>query len=355
MGELVKQNTGIGKWLDRIDATRSELIASAKSGNRVAAAFAMADARVELIESLKDQAIRAKLLRMTDPEIAMVELANNPNDEDRIRICAIGILSGFTPGDEQFAIFGGGFDKRANKPKPGKLYIKERGFRTLFSHLGIVPEVRTGHPTWGSYGGGDKKLWSVTGTAECSYAGENYTVEFAGESAVRIEGYDSDNTAGIAAKCRRRLLQALWVKVSPILTQDQAYDSDDEPDTVPVETPARIDAKPVNTEPSKQEHEPKQEQQIVIVSRDEMEAMTSQHKLAGVAVVESLADDKNNAAKYGALWDAIGNAKTATNLKAEGKSIKDAGDYFTDVQLDPLRQWYTFRMNQITGKIQVAK
>jgi len=234
MGELIKANTGIGQWLDKIDGTRNELIASAKSGNRVAAAFAMADARVELIESLKSENIRAKLLRMTDPEIAMVELANNPNDEDRIRICAIGILSGFTPGDEQFAIFGGGFDKRANKPKPGKLYIKERGFRTLFSHLGIVPEVRTGHPTWGSYGGGERKLWSVTGTAECIYAGENYAVEFTGESSVRIEGYDSDNTAGIAAKCRRRLLQALWVKVSPILTQDQAYDSDDEPDTVPV-------------------------------------------------------------------------------------------------------------------------
>lgn len=249
MGELIKQTGHLGQWLDKIDATRNDLIASAKSGNRVAAAFAMADARVELIESLKDQAIRAKLLRMTDPEIAMVELANNPNDEDRIRICAIGILSGFTPGDEQFAIFGGGFDKRANKPKPGKLYIKERGFRTLFGHLGIVPEVRTGHPTWGAYGGGDKKLWSVTGSAECSYNGENYAVEFTGESSVRIDGYDSDNTAGIAAKCRRRLLQALWTKVSPILTQDQAYDSEDELDTLPVETTtARIDAKPIQTE-----------------------------------------------------------------------------------------------------------
>jgi len=231
MGELVKTNI-IGQWLDKIDATRNELILSATSGNRVAAAFAMADARVELIESLKNENVRAKLLRMTDAEIAMVELANNPTDEDRIRICAIGILSGFTPGDEQFAIFGGGFDKRANKPKPGKLYVKERGFRTLFSHLGIVPEVRTGYPTWGAYGGGDKKLWSVTGTADCSYNGENYAVEFTGESSVRIEGYDTDNTAGIAAKCRRRLLQALWTKVSPILTQDQV--DDDEQDSVPV-------------------------------------------------------------------------------------------------------------------------
>ena len=231
MGGLTTKN-GIGQWLDRIDATRNELITSAKSGNRVAAAFAMADARCDLIDSLKDEAIRAKLLRMTDPEIAMVELANNPTDEDRIRICAIGILSGFTPGDEQFAVFGGGFDKRANKPKPGKLYVKERGFRTLFSHLGIVPECTTGHPEWLEYGGAGKKMWAVTGRASCTYQGEEYAVEFTKNSAVMIEGYDYDNTAGIAAKARRRLLQALWVKVSPILSTDQ-YDDDDQ-DTVPL-------------------------------------------------------------------------------------------------------------------------
>ena len=89
----------------------------------------------------------------------------------------------------------------------------------------------------------------------------------------------------------------------------------------------------------------KQALEIVTVSKDEMEAMTSQHKLAGVAVVNSLEDDTINAKKYGDLWDSVGNAKTATNLKAEGKAIKDAGDHFTDSQLEPLRQWYTFRMN----------
>lgn len=225
MGELITQTTGIGKWLDKIDSTRNELITSAKSGNRVAAAFAMADARVELIESLKDEMIRAKLLRMTDPEIAMVELANNPSQEDRIRVCAIAILSGFTPGDDQFAVFGGG--KQA-----GKLYVKERGFRTLFSHLGIVPEVRTSHPEFMPLGTGGKKIWRVGGTALCSYQGKDYAVDFSGDELLGIPGYDTDNVAGIAAKARRRLLQALWVKVSPILTQDQG--DDDDQDTVPV-------------------------------------------------------------------------------------------------------------------------
>lgn len=353
MGELITKNGSIGQWLDRIDATRNTLIASAKSGNRVAAAFAMADARAELIESLKDHAIRAKLLRMTDPEIAMVELANNPNDEDRIRICAIGILSGFTPGDEQFSIFGGGFDKRANKPKPGKLYIKERGFRTLFSHLGIVPEVRNGHPTWGSYGGGEKKLWSVTGTAECSYAGENYAVEFAGESSVRIEGYDSDNTAGIAAKCRRRLLQALWVKVSPILTQDQAYDSDDEPDTVPVtEQTAQIEVTetPIKKEDTDTRHtgneQPKETKPF-----KQHRSISEFDTLRQVTASEFQEYDDSKAGAFNGLWEAFTNVKNVTALKAAAKDATGAKDLFGDAAAELLGEWYLFRLAQLKGEL----
>lgn len=230
MGELTKKSN-ISLWLDRIDATRSELILSAKSGNRVAAAFAMADARCELIESLSDETIRAKLLRMTSPEAAMVELVNKPTDEDRIRVCAIGILSGFTPGDEQFSVFGSGFDKQAGTARPGKLYVKERGFRTLFSHLGIVPEVHTGHPEFLPFGSAGKKAWMVSGKASCTYIGKEYVVEQSGEHAIGIPGYESDNVAGIAAKARRRLLQSLWVMVSPILSTDQY---DDDQDAIPL-------------------------------------------------------------------------------------------------------------------------
>ena len=163
----------------------------------------------------------------------MVELANNPSHEDRIRVCAIAILSGFTPGDDQFAVFGGG--KQA-----GKLYVKERGFRTLFSHLGVVPEVRTSHPEFMPLGTGGKKIWRVGGSASCQYQGKEYSIDWSGDNAIGIPGYDTDNVAGIAAKARRRLLQALWVMVSPILTSDQV--EDDDPDTVPVTQTARIEA-----------------------------------------------------------------------------------------------------------------
>jgi hypothetical protein len=183
----------------------------------------MAEARIQLIESLTDENIKARLLRMTDPRINMVELANNPTDEDRIRVCAIAILSGFCPGDDQFAVFGG--------KGGGKLYTKEAGFRTLFAHLGIVPEVSVGHPEFVPLGESGKKIWRVEGRASCSYGGKEYAVEFAGAMALGLPGYESDNVAGITAKGRRQLLKALWTKVSPILNDDHADDVEMIPQT----------------------------------------------------------------------------------------------------------------------------
>jgi hypothetical protein len=229
MGELTTQNQSpVSAWLDRIDTTRNELINAARNGSRVNAAFAMAEARVALIESLKDEQIRARLLRITDPTIHMVELANNPTDEDRIRVCAIAILSGFCPGDDQFAIFGG--------KTGGKLYTKEAGFRTLFAHLGIVPELSVGHPEFVPLGNSGKKIWRVSGKASCEYGGKTYAVEFAGPSSLGLPGYESDNVAGITAKARRQILKSLWAKVSPILNDDHA----DEPEIVATAEPVAI-------------------------------------------------------------------------------------------------------------------
>lgn len=214
------------------------------------AAFAQADARADLLESLKNEAIAAKLLRITSPELNMVELANNPTDEDRVRIAAIALLNGFVPGDDQYAIFGGGYD-RDRKPKPGKLYVKEAGYRTLFAHLGIVPIIEVSHPEFADLGTKDskgqaKKIWLVRGCAECLYRGQGYEVTFGENNPIGLPGYESDNVAGIAAKARRRMLQALWQRVSPILNADEVSD-DDTGETAPQDAPARLpepEAKP---------------------------------------------------------------------------------------------------------------
>lgn len=214
------------------------------------AAFAQADARAELIESIKNEAIAAKLLRITSPEIGLVELANNPTDDDRVRIAAIALLNGFVPGDDQYAIFGGGRD-RNNQAKPGKLYIKENGFRKLFSHLGIVPQVEVGHPEFSALGTNDakgqpKKIWQVIGRAFCTYRGQQYSVAFSKSNPIGLPGYESDNVAGIAAKARRRMLQALWQLVSPVLQVEPIDDDGNELSEV-VE-PVRIESQPTQPE-----------------------------------------------------------------------------------------------------------
>jgi hypothetical protein len=257
MGELITKTSSLDEWIQRIDNSRSQLIKAAESGNRVLAAFAQADARADLLESLKNEAIAAKLLRITAPDIGLVELANNPTDEDRIRIAGIALLNGFVPGDDQYAIFGAGRD-RDGRSKPGKLYIKENGFRKLFSHLGIVPQVEIGHPEFADLGtkdskGQPKKIWQVAGKAFCKYNGQEYCVTFSKVNPIGLPGYESDNVAGIAAKARRRMLQSLWQVVSPVL-QVEPID-DDGNDLSEVVEPMRIESQSAARQITERERE----------------------------------------------------------------------------------------------------
>lgn len=314
MGELTKTNT-VADWLTRIDASRNELIEAAKNGSRINAAFAMAEARVQLIESLTDENIKARLLRMTDPRINMVELANNPTDEDRIRVCAIAILSGFCPGDDQFAVFGG--------KGGGKLYTKEAGYRTLFAHLGIVPEVSVGHPEFVPLGTTGKKIWRVEGKASCTYGGKEYTVSFAGAMALGLPGYESDNVAGITAKARRQILKALWTKVSPILNDDHA----DEVEVMPQAEVALIDAKPAAAEPTQEK----------------------QHEGSLVRIRQILAEQPDKLVFVESVWNSIATARSLEKLKESGDELaavkKDVG---TQV-LSLIRPFYEARLVELKG------
>ena len=315
MGELTKTNT-VADWLTRIDASRNELIEAAKNGSRINAAFAMAEARVQLIESLTDENIKARLLRMTDPRINMVELANNPTDEDRIRVCAIAILSGFCPGDDQFAVFGG--------KGGGKLYTKEAGYRTLFAHLGIVPEVSVGHPEFVPLGKSGKKIWRVEGKASCTYGGKEYAVEFSGAMALGLPGYESDNVAGITAKGRRQLLKALWTKVSPILNDDHA----DEVEVMPQVEVAVIEEKPpAVSEPSETEkHEP---------------SLTRIRKI--------LSDNPDQLTFVESVWNEIAAAKTQERLEEAGKELAAMKASVSQQVLSLVRPYYQARQVELKG------
>jgi hypothetical protein len=321
MGTITTTTNTVSDWLTRIDASRNELIDAAKNGSRISAAFAMAEARVQLIESLTDEHIKARLLRMTDPRINMVELANNPTDEDRIRVCAIAILSGFCPGDDQFAVFGG--------KGGGKLYTKEAGFRTLFAHLGIVPEVSVGHPEFVPLGKSGKKIWRVEGKASCSYGGKEYAVEFAGAMALGLPGYESDNVAGITAKGRRQLLKALWTKVSPILNDDQADEVEVIAQTMLIDEPqqAVVVSVPVEPEPSETEkHEP---------------------SLAHIRKI--LADNPDQLTFVESVWNEIAAAKTHEKLEEAGKELAAMKASVSQQVLSLVRPFYQSRQAELKG------
>ena len=321
MGELTKTNT-VSDWLTRIDASRNELIDAAKNGSRINAAFAMAEARVQLIESLTDENIKARLLRMTDPRINMVELANNPTDEDRIRVCAIAILSGFCPGDDQFAVFGG--------KGGGKLYTKEAGFRTLFAHLGIVPEVSVGHPEFVPLGKSGKKIWRVEGKASCSYGGKEYAVEFSGAMALGLPGYESDNVAGITAKGRRQLLKALWTKVSPILNDDHADEVEIIPQTLLIE-------------------EPQQVVEVAAVAVESEPSETEKHEPSLARIRKILGDNPDQLTFVESIWNEIAAAKTQERLEEAGKELAAMKASVSQQVLSLVRPYYQARQVELKG------
>jgi hypothetical protein len=321
MGTITTTTNTVSDWLMRIDTSRNELIDAAKNGSRISAAFAMAEARVQLIESLTDENIKARLLRMTDPRINMVELANNPTDEDRIRVCAIAILSGFCPGDDQFAVFGG--------KGGGKLYTKEAGFRTLFAHLGIVPEVSVGHPEFVPLGKSGKKIWRVEGKASCSYGGKEYAVEFAGAMALGLPGYESDNVAGITAKGRRQLLKALWTKVSPILNDDHADDVEIIPQTLLIEDPQHVveDSVLVAPEPSE----------------------TEKHEPSLARIRKILADNPDQLTFVESVWNEIAAARTQEKLEEAGKELAAMKASVSSQVLSLVRPFYQSRQAELKG------
>lgn len=245
MGELatVKDNQHLTGWLSRVGSAQQMWLTAIQSDEPLRMAFAEAEAKMMLLESL-DEKISAYLLRFCDPKLAMVEIVNNPTTEEKIRITAMAILTGLVPGNDDFSVFGG---------KGGaKLYIKENGYRKLFARLNgaTPPDVSTGHPVFTDLGTG-KKVWRVSGVASCSVNNKPYDVERTGDYAIGIPGYETDNVAGIAAKAQRRLLQLLWKKVVNVAMDDASDEDDTVSASVVVQPAKQIEAATEPTAPAK--------------------------------------------------------------------------------------------------------
>jgi hypothetical protein len=261
MGELITADlkntdgseTVMQTWTQDLASTRASMFSGIRNGDKIMMAFAKARAMRQIISTTKNERLRAELLIVTDPEVAMVELAHNPTPEDRVRICAIACMTGFVPGSGEYGIFGGGQDRSGNA-KPGKLFIKEAGYRTLFAQVGAVAHVEVDHPEYVAFGTSGKKVWRVAGRAYVDIADEHHEAVYQiGQNGIDfrlgIAGYESDIIAAVTAKARRQMLKQLWSMVSPMLTEDHA----DDDDILPQPEAAAITQQPSATQANSQD------------------------------------------------------------------------------------------------------
>jgi hypothetical protein len=207
--------------------SRDRWLAAVDGGDPMEIALAEADAKLSLLEQVKQANIYQLLARFCVPGTGMTEMVGNVSEHEAVRCTGLAILSGFVPGREEYAIF-------AQRGAAAKVYVKENGYRKL---LGMLPhcvmgDVKVGYPQIQQLDG-KVEVWAVAGEADCTVSGKRVSVEAKGEFAVRLPVKRSreskeviDNVDGIAAKARRRLLQMLWRKVSGSAFVDDANEAD---------------------------------------------------------------------------------------------------------------------------------
>jgi hypothetical protein len=242
------QDQIVDSWLTNVSAAQDIWFSAINEDNPLRIAFAEATAKKLMLQTLKGENakhIAAHLLAFADPEIDMIEVVNSPAQSDMIRVIAMGVITGFVPGQDEFAVFG--------TRNGADLYVKENGYYSLFSRLKgcSVPDVRDGFPELTKLDNG-KLVWRVSGTASVMLNGKTITQTSEGPHAIGIQaaestknpGTSTDNIAGISAKARRRLLQLLWKKVRCSARIDDLDDTVPLVESQPEPAPARIEAAP---------------------------------------------------------------------------------------------------------------
>jgi len=238
----------VDSWLTNVSAAQDIWFSAINEDNPLRIAFAEATAKKLMLQTLKGENakhIAAHLLAFADPEIDMIEVVGAPAQSDMIRVIAMGVITGFVPGQDEFGVFG--------TRNGADLYVKENGYYSLFSRLKgcSVPDVRDGFPELTKLDNG-KLVWRVSGTASVMLNGKTITQTSEGPHAIGIQaaestktpGTSTDNIAGISAKARRRLLQLLWKKVRCSARIDDLDDTVPLVESQPEPAPERIEAAP---------------------------------------------------------------------------------------------------------------
>ena len=312
---IAKPAEQLETFLSRVGSAQTSLIQAINANDPLRASFAEAEAKMILLEGISPE-VAAYLLRFCDPKIAMVEVVNT-GDKDRIvNAVAHGILNGFVPGKAQFGVH------------TGKMYVKEDGYRKLFSNLNGcgAPDVQVGHPELADLGNG-RKVWKVDGVASVVWRGEEFSVECVKDFAIGIPSNNTDQIDGIKTKARRRILQLLWKKVSSVGIDD-SEDEFEQPSVHVVETPKQI-TQAVAVEPAAEPELTERERQL--------KGWRQTYK-----GVKNRVKDKDQFAKIHEAWMSIMDSKDPVFLQACEETlhamVKDVGQNNVD-ELNRLRKW----------------
>ena len=222
---------------------RQAYLEAVQRRDEMEAAMIRADALLGAIEAAQTEQAAAALLRMAHPDAGMVEVVGEGSNRETVRVMAMALFCGFTPGKQEFAIFHGRVKSA--------LYLKDAGIRKLLVQMGCEPPTaNAGFPMQVQLKSG-LTVWAVEGEASTVYDGKTYRVAFTGQGSVKLpckffknSNDSSDNIDGIIAKARRRMLLELMrvVQSAAGMTPEDSNEADDTTIDARIEV---IDARPV--------------------------------------------------------------------------------------------------------------
>ena len=189
-------------------AGRNAYLEAIQRRDEMEAAMVRADGLLQAIDAARTEQVAAVLLRMAHPDAGLVEIVGEGSNNETVRVMAMALFCGFTPGKGEFAIFHGRVKS--------SLYLKDAGIRKLLVQQGCEPpQVSAHYPVQTQLKSG-LTVWSVEGEASTVYDGKTYRVQFSGAGSVKLpckffknSSDTSDNIDGIIAKARRRMLLEL--------------------------------------------------------------------------------------------------------------------------------------------------
>lgn len=227
MSGIIK-STPVTELVTLCKTGRNAYLEAVRQRDEMQAAMIRADALLTAIDAANTEQVAAVLLRMAHPDAGMVEVVGEGSNRETVRVMAMALFCGFTPGKGEFAIFHG-------RARSG-LYLKDAGIRKLLVQQGCEPPQVSAHFPVQTQLKNGMTVWAVEGEASTSYDGKTYRVQFTGAGSVKLpckffknSSDTSDNIDGIIAKARRRMLLELMrvVQSAAGMTPEDSNEADD--------------------------------------------------------------------------------------------------------------------------------